>query len=171
MNALTGRAFTRELKLGPSLTGIGIIFTATALVAALGGAVTAPNIGEWYHHLPKPAWTPPDWVFGPVWAALYASMAVAASIVWVQRACDDVCCPLSAYGAQLFLNLAWSVCFFGFQSPLLGFLDVCFLWVMVGVTAAEFTLVSRTAGLLMLPYWLWVTFAGVLNAAIVLHGG
>lgn len=171
MASLTSRAPLHELRIGPGFSGVAVIFTATALVAALGGVITAPSIGDWYQHLPKPDWTPPNWVFGPVWTALYAMMAVAASIVWVSRACDDVCCPLSAFGVQLFLNLAWTVCFFGLHSPLLGFLDVCLLWVMVGVTAAEFALVSRTAGLLMVPYWLWVTFAAVLNAAIVLRGG
>lgn len=170
MATLTGRAPVHENKIGPGVSGVAIIFTATALVAALGGVITAPNIGDWYQQLPKPEWTPPNWVFGPVWTALYALMAVAASIVWVSRASGDVCCPLSAFAVQLLLNLAWTVCFFGLRSPLLGFLDVCLLWVMAGVTAAEFALVSRAAGLLMLPYWLWVTFAAALNAAIVLRG-
>ncbi|AWM42300.1 sensory protein TspO [Gemmata obscuriglobus] len=152
------------------MMGVAVIVTATTLVAAVGGAVTAPNVGSWYEHLPKPDWTPPNWVFGPVWTVMYALMAVAASIVWVSRACDDICCPLSAFGAQLVLNLAWSVCFFGLHSPLLGFLDVCLLWVLVGVTVAEFFLVSRVAGLLLIPYWLWVTFAAILNAAIVMKG-
>jgi len=98
-------------------------------------------------------------------------MAVAASVVWLSRRCDDVCCPLSAFEAQLALNLAWSVCFFGLRSPLLGFLDVCLLWVAVALTTAEFFLVSRTAGWLMVPYWLWVTFTAALNGAILILGG
>ncbi|QEG28285.1 TspO/MBR family protein [Gemmata obscuriglobus] len=170
MAALTGRVRFQELNVTPGLMGVAVIVTATTLVAAVGGAVTAPNVGSWYEHLPKPDWTPPNWVFGPVWTVMYALMAVAASIVWVSRACDDICCPLSAFGAQLVLNLAWSVCFFGLHSPLLGFLDVCLLWVLVGVTVAEFFLVSRVAGLLLIPYWLWVTFAAILNAAIVMKG-
>lgn len=169
MAALTGRTSAYETKLGSGLLGVAVIVAATAFVAVLGGAVTATSVGGWYAHLPKPVWTPPDWVFGPVWTALYAMMAVAASIVWISRDRDDVCCPLSAFGAQLFLNLAWSVCFFGLKSPLLGFLDICLLWVAVAVTAAEFFLVSRAAGLLMVPYWLWITFAGVLNATIVIQ--
>jgi tryptophan-rich sensory protein len=110
-------------------------------------------------------------VFGPVWTALYAAMALAAAVVWLSRDYDDACCPLCAFGAQLVLNLAWTVCFFGLKNPLLGFLDMCLLWVAVALTTAEFFLVSRTAGLLMLPYWAWVTFAAALNAAIVVLGG
>jgi len=103
--------------------------------------------------------------------ALYATMAVAASIVWLSRRCDDVYCPLSAFAVQLALNLAWSVCFFGLRSPLLGFLDVCLLWIAAALTTAEFFLVSRPAGWLMVPYWLWVTFAAALNGAILILDG
>ena len=106
-------------------------------------------------------------MFGPVWTALYASMAVAASVVWLSRNRDDVCCPLGAFGLQLMLGLAWSICFFGLQSPLLGFIVVGLLWVALAVTTAEFFLVSRLAGWLMMPVWGWVTFAAVLNGAIV----
>jgi len=160
-----------EGAFNPSLWGVAAIVTACAAVPAIAAAVSAPAVEGWYAGVPKPSWTPPEWVFGPVWTALYATMAVAASIVWLSRKCDDVCCPLTAFGVQLALNLIWSVCFFGLKSPLLGFLDVCLLWVTVAVTTAEFFLVSRTAGWLMVPYWLWVTFAGALNAAIVLMGG
>ena len=171
MATLAGRAPSREWSVGPTTSGVAVICGVTALVAALGGAVTAPNVGDWYRHLPLPAWTPPDGVFGPVWTALYATMAAAASLVWAARRSADVWCALSAFGVQLALNLAWSVCFFGLKSPLLAFLDVCLLWVMIGVTAVEFFLVSRVAGLLLIPYWLWVTFAAALNGAIVLNGG
>jgi len=171
MSSLTIGTPSQLTKLNPNLSGVAVIVAATALVAALGGIVTAPAVGSWYHELSKPEWTPPDWVFGPVWTALYAMMAVAASVVWVSRDCDDVCCPLSAFGVQLMLNLTWSICFFGLRNPLLGFLDISLLWLMVGVTMAEFFLVSRLAGWLMVPYFLWVTFAGALNAAIVVLGG
>ena len=160
-----------DRTLGPGTVGVAVIVFACAVVPAIGAAVSAPAVDGWYAGVPKPNWTPPDWVFGPVWTALYALMAVAASLVWVSRNVDDVCCPLSAFGVQLALNLAWSVCFFGLRSPLLAFLDVCLLWVMVAVTTAEFFLVSRTAGWLMVPYLLWVTFAAALNGAILLLGG
>src|SRR5262245_55762628 len=153
------------------LWGVAVIVAACALVPAIGAAVSAPAVDGWYADVPKPTWTPPEWVFGPVWAALYATMASAASIVWLSRDRDDVCCPLSAFGVQLGLSLVWCVCFFALKSPLLGFLDVCLLWVMAAVTTAEFFLVSRTAGWLMVPSWLWVTFAAAVNGAILLMGG
>jgi tryptophan-rich sensory protein len=171
MSSLTLDRLKRDVGARPNLYGVGAIVLACVAVPAIGAAVSAPAVDGWYADVPKPTWTPPSWVFGPVWTALYAMMAVAASLVWVSRAADDVCCPLSAFGVQLLLNLAWSVCFFGLRSPLLAFLDVCLLWVMVAVTAAEFFLVSRAAGWLMVPYWLWVTFAAALNAAILLMGG
>ncbi len=154
----------------PGLTGVAVIAIACAVVSAIGAAVSTPVEG-WHEGVPKPSWASFEWVFGPVWTALYAMMAVAASVVWLSRNRDDVCCPLTAFGVQLALNLTWNVCFFGLHSPLLGFLDVCLLWVMVAVTTAEFFLVSRLAGWLMVPYWLWVTFAAALNGAILLSGG
>jgi len=158
-------------KAPPGPIGVALIIAACAVVPAVGVLISAPAVGGWYAGVPKPNWTPPSWVFGSVWTALYAVMAVAASIVWLSRERDDVCCPLTAFTVQLTLNLTWSICFFGLRSPLLGFLDVCLLWVAVAVTTAEFFLVSRVAGWLMVPYWLWVTFAAALNAAIVLLGG
>jgi tryptophan-rich sensory protein len=156
---------------GHGLLGVAVIVLACVAVPAIGAAVSGPAIEGWYEGVPKPSWTLPEWVFGPVWTALYATMAVAASIVWLSRNRDDVCCPLIAFGVQLALNLMWSVCFFGLKSSLLGFLDVCLLWVLVAVTTAEFFLVSRTAGWLMVPYCLWVTFAAAVNGAILLLGG
>lgn len=171
MSSLIINRLKRDVSEHPGLCGIAVIVFACTLVPVIGVAVSASAGDGWYEVLPKPSWTPPEWVFGPVWTALYATMAIAASIVWLARDQDDACCPLSAFGVQLLLNLAWSVCFFGLQSPLLAFLDVCLLWVMVAVTTAEFFLVSRAAGWLMVPYWIWVTFAAVLNGAILLLGG
>jgi len=152
--------------------GVVLIVVAVAATAVAGGLVTAPAVQTWYPDLPKPSWTPPSWVFGPVWTVLYTMMALAASIVWVARARgEDICCPMGAFGVQLLLNLAWSVLFFGLHSPLLGLLDICLLWVAIGVTVTQFFLVSKTAGWLMVPYWAWVTFAAALNASILLLGG
>ena len=130
------------LKPRPGLYGVAVIAAACALGPLIGVAVSAPALGGWYAGVPKPDWTPPNWVFGPVWAALYAVMAVAASLVWLSRDRDDVCCPLAAFGLQLGLNLTWCVCFFALKSPLLGFLDICLLWVLVAVTTAEFFLTA-----------------------------
>lgn len=154
-----------------SWVGVAAIVAAVVLVQLIGGWVTAGSVRTWYPGVPKPGWTPPAWVFGPVWTVLYLMMAVAASLVWLARGRSAVCCPLTAFAVQLAANLAWSVCFFGLRSPLLGFIDICLLWVAVGVTVFQFFLVSRLAGWLMVPYWAWVTFAAVLNGAILVLGG
>jgi tryptophan-rich sensory protein len=157
---------------GANWFGVAVIVLVVAVAAAIGARVTAPAVENWYPELPKPSWTPPVRIFAPVWMLLYTMMAVAAAIVWVMRdRGGDVCCPLGAFGVQLLLNVGWSVLFFGLKSPLLGFLDICLLWIATGATATQFFLVSRPAGWLMAPYWACLTFAVVLNAAILLMGG
>jgi len=150
-----------------SWVGVGAIVVAVAVVELVSAIATRSGTMT-YPVEPEPVWAPPGWVFGPVWSALYAIMAVAASLVWISRNKDDVCCPLTAFSIQLALNLTWSVFFFALQSPLLGFLSVCLLWVAVSVTVAQFFLVSRVAGWLMVPYWAWVTFAATLNGSMLL---
>jgi tryptophan-rich sensory protein len=151
-----------------SWVGVGVIVAACLGVEVVSGAVTAASLrGDWYATLPKPTWTPPDAVFGPVWTVLYLTMAVAGAVVWLARDREDVCCPLAAFGLQLAANLMWTVLFFGLHAPFLAFLDVLVLWVLVGMTALHFFEVSPTAGWLMVPYWLWVSFAAVLNGWIL----
>jgi tryptophan-rich sensory protein len=148
--------------------GVALVVAACLGVEAVSGAVTAASLrGDWYATLPKPTWTPPAQVFGPVWTGLYLLMAGAASVVWMTRDREDVCCPLAGFGLQLAANLAWTVLFFGLRAPFLAFLDVLLLWVLVGLTALHFFEVSRLAGWLMVPYWLWVSFAVALNAGIL----
>lgn len=151
--------------------GVGIFFAACLAVEAVSGAITTAGLGDWYRALSKPAWTSPGWVFGPVWTALYLMMAGAAGLVWATRDREDVCCPLAAFGLQLAANLGWTVFFFGLGRPFLAFLDVLMLWVLIGITTLQFFEVSRAAGWLMVPYWLWVSFAAVLNAAILAGAG
>jgi len=156
---------------GANWFGVVSIVLAIAIGAAISARVTAPAVENWYPDLSKPSWTPPAWIFAPVWMVLYTMMAVAASIVWVLRdRSGDVCCPLGAFGVQLLLNVGWTILFFGLKSPLLGFLDICLLWIATGTTVAQFFLVSRPAGWLLVPDWAWLTFVAVLNAAILLLG-
>jgi tryptophan-rich sensory protein len=135
-------------------------------VSAIGGMVTSPKIGDWYASLAVPPWTPPDWVFGPVWTALFLAMAIAAWLVWRQAGLRGAAWPLALFGVQLSLNLLWTLFFFGLQSPGLAFLDVIALWLAIAATLAAFWTRSRVAGLLLVPYLAWVSFAGVLNFAI-----
>lgn len=132
-------------------------------VAALGGWVTVQAVAEWYPTLNKPSWTPPSWLFGPVWTVLYIMMAVAAWLVWKA---GQAKVALLLFGAQLLLNLAWSFLFFGARSPGLGLIDIVLLWLAIAATIFAFSLRSRLAAYLMVPYLCWVSFATALNAAI-----
>jgi tryptophan-rich sensory protein len=141
-----------------------ICLAITYAVAAVGGASNGP--GEWYRSLVKPPWTPPGWVFGPAWGLLYTLMAVAAWLVWRRAGAAPIVLPLALYGVQLILNGLWSVLFFGMQAPGLAMVDIALLWLAIVATAYAFWQVSTTAGVLFLPYVLWVTFASALNYAI-----
>jgi len=138
--------------------------------AALGALWTAGSVSTWYPGLSKPSWTPPNWLFGPVWSALYTMMAVAAWLVWrggiVGAGRPAARLGLALFAAQLLLNLAWSGLFFGLQRPDLGFLDIVALWLSIAATAVAFGRVSLTAAGLMVPYLVWVTYAAALNFAI-----
>jgi len=121
-------------------------------VAGLGGLTTTPNIPNWYASLTKPGWTPPGWVFGPVWSVLYAGMAVAAWFVWRK---GDAFVPLILFAVQLAFNAAWSWVFFGMHSPGFAFVDIVLLWMAIAATTIVFWRRSLAAGLLFLPYLIW----------------
>lgn len=133
-------------------------------VGMIGGLATAPSIESWYRTIAKPDWTPPDWVFGPVWTILYIMMGVAAWLVWKTR--DRVAPAMALFGVQLALNLAWSLLFFGARSPGLALIEVVFLWTSVLLTMLAFFGRQSTAGWLFVPYLAWVSFAAMLNFAI-----
>jgi benzodiazapine receptor len=143
-----------------------ILLAVCFAAAATGGAATYPSVEGWYAALAKPSWTPPDWVFGPVWTALYTCMAVAAWLVWRKRGLVGAKGELALFGVQLAFNVAWSWLFFRLQSPGLAFVDIMLLLAAIAATVFAFRRVSITAGLLLVPYLGWVTFAGVLNFAI-----
>jgi tryptophan-rich sensory protein len=144
-----------------------VFFVAVSFAAAGVGQLAGPaGGGAWYRQLDKPAFTPPGWVFGPVWTALYLTMGLAAWLVWRRRGSADMRLPLGLFGVQLALNAAWSILFFGLHEPRWAFAELVALWAAIAATTAAFFRVSRPAGGLMLPYLAWVTFAGVLNLAV-----
>jgi uncharacterized protein YbjT (DUF2867 family)/tryptophan-rich sensory protein len=134
--------------------------------AGLGAAVTNLSVGEWYASLAKPSWNPPNWVFGPIWTALYVGMALAAWLVWRRRRFADVSLPLILFGVQLFLNAAWSALFFGMRNPGIAFADIVLLWLAIVATIVTFGRVSALAATLLVPYLAWVSFATALNWSI-----
>lgn len=122
--------------------------------------------GTWYAGLAKPAWTPPGWVFAPVWTILYLLMAVAAWLVTLNGEWRQRRLPLALFILQLAVNAAWSWLFFGLQRPGWALLNILMLWGLVSVTVVLFLNTRRVAGILLLPYWGWLTLAAALNAAI-----
>lgn len=144
-----------------------VLFVAVCLgVAAMGSVATVPGVEGWYATLNKPPWTPPGWIFGPVWTLLYIAMAVAAWLVWRPQGWSGAKVPLTLFGVQLALNLAWSWLFFGLRSPGLGLADIILLWVAIAATLVVFWRRSKLAGALFVPYLAWVTFASGLNYSI-----
>jgi translocator protein len=131
----------------------------------VAGFATAQSISEWYPALNKPWWTPPNWMFAPVWTVLYIMMAVAAWLVWQK---GQVQTAMVLFYGQLVLNISWSFVFFGAQSPLLGLINVIFMWLAIAATIFAFARHSRPAAYLMVPYIGWVTVAAALNAAILM---
>lgn len=149
----------------PRLLGLAAVCMGAG---ACGAFFTSVNIEPWYHSIAKPAWTPPDWVFGPAWTALYLMMAFAAWLVW-ERGLGrrDVKRSLAWFFAQLILNAAWAPVFFGLRSPVGGMVIIVPLFIAIAGTTSEFFRVNRWAGVLMIPYLAWSGFALFLNAAIV----
>ena len=132
--------------------------------AALFGSRYMP--GPWHEHLKKPAWNPPNWVFGPVWTLLYTLMAIAAWIVWREGGWGAQRVPLTLFVVQLTFNALWSWIFFGLKNPGLAFADIIALWLALLATLIVFSRVQPAAGWLLAPYLAWVTFASALNFSI-----
>jgi tryptophan-rich sensory protein len=138
-------------------------FLAAAFGAASTGAIFQP--GAWYRTIAKPGWTPPDWLFPIAWTILYIAMSVAAW--WVSLSPSIWALPaLAAWSWQIVMNALWSPVFFGMKRPGAAMIVMVFLWLAVAVTTLAFWHVERLAGWLMLPYLVWVSYAGALNLAI-----
>jgi len=146
--------------------GLSVFLAACLAVAGFGGMVTRTSVGDWYVALRKPTWTPPAWLFGPVWSVLYATMAVAAWLVWARPGPRRPRTALAAFGVQLALNAGWTGLFFGLRQPGWALAEVVVLWAAIGATVVLFWRVRAAWGAVMLPYWAWVTFASALNFAI-----
>ncbi len=130
----------------------------------IGSLFTSPSIPTWYASLKKPSFNPPNWVFFPVWTALFLLMGISLYILWTQALKDGKAnIALIFFAVQLVLNILWSILFFGLKSPLFAFIEIIILWLAILLTILISFSVSKVAGLLLLPYILWVSFAAVLN--------
>jgi len=132
----------------------------------LGSLFTIPAIPTWYATLKKPFFTPPDWIFSPVWISLFILMGIALFFVWRRTDHPRFKIAFIFFFIQLILNILWSIVFFGLKSPLLGLLDIILLWIAILLTIQHFSKVSKFAGVLLLPYLVWVSFATLLNFSL-----
>ena len=140
--------------------------TLCQLAGFLGSLFTTPAIPTWYATLKKPFFTPPHWIFGPVWISLFILMGISLFYVWRRPDHPEFKKAFIFFFVQLILNALWSLAFFGLRLPLLGLVDIILLWMAILLTIQHFSKVSKFAGALLLPYFLWVSFAALLNFSL-----
>ena len=146
--------------------GLIVFLVVCFAIAAFASLATRPEIPTWYAGLRKPSWTPPAWLFGPVWTALYVAMAVAGWLVWHRAGWQGGRLALTLFALQLVLNGAWSFIFFKFHRVGWAFVDIVVLWVAIAATIVTFAAVSQLSSLLLVPYLVWVSYAAALNLTI-----
>lgn len=144
-----------------------IVFILLSLAAgALGSFLSFNGVTTWYASLTQPSWTPPNWVFAPVWTVLYVLMGLSMALVWKATSGERRSFLVKLFLLQLVVNAAWSYLFFALQSPLLALLDIVLLLGMIASMLYAFSKHSRTAAYLLVPYLVWVLYASTLNIGI-----
>jgi tryptophan-rich sensory protein len=140
-------------------------FVAVNVMAAMSGAFFKP--GDWYERLDKPNWRPPNWLFPIAWTALYVMIAVSGWLVWESAPLTETWPALAVYGVQVVLNGCWSWIFFGMRRLDWALVELAALWASIVAMIVLFWPINQSAALLLLPYLAWVSFAGVLNYAVM----
>lgn len=134
----------------------------------LGSFFTINSIPTWYQTLNKPFFSPPNWIFGPVWTVLYVMMGIALYLVLSVKGKVQSQKAIKVFAVQLTLNVLWSMIFFGLRNPSLALIDIIALWIAIVLTIQAFSKINKLAANLLYPYLAWVSFATALNLAIVL---
>ncbi|SYZ71830.1 conserved membrane hypothetical protein [Candidatus Zixiibacteriota bacterium] len=141
-----------------------LICQAAGLIGSIPNIEAIPN---WYAGLNKPSFTPPNWLFAPVWTTLYLMMGMALFLIWKRGwGAPQVATAIGLFAAQLILNAAWSWLFFGLKLTFVAFLEILILWLMLLLTILKFRILVPTAAYLMIPYLAWVGYASVLNFSL-----
>jgi benzodiazapine receptor len=148
------------------LIGLIVAVLGTEAIGALSGIVAGGDFVSFFDALRKPPATPPPAVFGPAWTVLYLLMGIAAWLVWREGLNRQTALALGLFAAQLALNFAWSLIFFGQQRIGVALIEIAVLWLVILATIVAFWTVRPSAGALLLPYLGWVSFAAYLNAGI-----
>lgn len=133
----------------------------------VGSIFTTPSIPTWYQGLNKPSFTPPNYIFAPVWTMLYLFMGISLYMILVLKE-KNKAPALRLFFIQLFLNSLWSIVFFGLRDPFSGLIVIVALWIVVLLTIIKFYKLNKNAGLLLIPYLIWISFASLLNYYIYL---
>jgi tryptophan-rich sensory protein len=149
-----------------SLVGLAVSMGVCFGAGFVGSLFTTPSIPIWYAGLVKPSWTPPAWIFGPVWSVLYGMMALALWLIWRRSGFATAAVPIALFMVQLVLNVLWSLLFFGLRMPGVAFAEIVLLWLAILATLITFWRLNTSAGYLLLPYLVWTAFAGALNFAL-----
>ncbi len=140
---------------------------ACLLLGGISGIATTSSITGWYTTITKPSFNPPNWIFGPAWTLLYILMGIAFAMIWnAGTEKKEVKKAMKLFGLQLILNLIWSFLFFTMQNPAIAFIDIVILLIAINSTIRHFAAINKTAGYLLIPYLLWVSFATLLNGSI-----
>lgn len=143
-----------------------IIIVLCLSVEIITSYSTSHIVSTWYPRLIKPSWTPPGWVFGPVWSILYIMIAISGWLIYTAEYSHRRSVALMFYGSQLALNFIWSFLFFSLQSALLGLIDIVLLSLLIILTMINAWPVRSLASLLLIPYLIWVVYATSINAGV-----
>ena len=145
-----------------------LISVAVPLLIGFGGSVfTTSEIGSWYQTIQKPAWNPPNWIFGPVWTTLYTLMGIALFLVWKKDPGSKLKrTAMILFAIQLILNFFWSIIFFNQHEIGWALVEIVILWFLILLTIIAFASIEKIAAWLMVPYIAWVSFATILNFTI-----
>ncbi|GJF11411.1 putative TspO/MBR-related protein precursor [Mycolicibacterium cyprinidarum] len=148
-------------------SAVALAVSAVAVIIAAGiGGLAASSATRDYALLQQPSWAPPAWLFGPAWTLLYTLMAIAAWLVWRTGPSPESRRALTLYAVQLVLNASWTPLFFGLGWRGFALVEICVLWIALVTTVVLFWRRSAVAGLLLVPYLTWTTFALILNFAV-----
>ncbi len=153
--------FSNQKQFFGPIGGLLVSFAASAI-----GAVASIQAQSFYAELTQPGWAPPGSVFGPVWTTLFALMGIAAWLVWREGGFRKNKTALTLYLVQLVVNALWSWLFFAWHLGAYALIDLVVLWLLIIATLVAFWRVKTLAGILLVPYVLWVSFAGFLNYAV-----
>ncbi len=147
------------------------IFVSVIIILIAGlssGYLTSTAINDWYVYLKKPFFSPPNWIFAPVWTILYIMMGISFGLIWNTIKIENIkSSALYIFSLQFVLNLIWSFLFFGLKNPMIALIDIILLWILIIICIKIFLPIHKIAAQLLYPYLLWVSFATLLNASIL----